>query len=309
MNNIELKVLEVKAPEVLFNDCEISVYLDRLLEKYKGLIFTDEMAKECKNTVTELNKLIKSVDSFRLKYKKELLSPISEFETKCKSLVEKIQNVQEPLKLQSEEFERKRKEERKKEVLIFIEEAFKITALQEKWREKLNFKEEWLNFSLSNSKCKQSIMIDVERLLSEQKSYYDKLEVINTKTELYSLKFGLEIPLIPENFYYMLDNYEGYEIDNKIYQIAEKNKEMQDIALEKIKKQAEENAQKEIDKIRIEEQQNVSNVMESIQAFIPLESEVIEKKHTLNLKLVATKNQFKALKEYLEASGIEYSKI
>lgn len=302
MNAVELKVLEVKQPEVLFNEQEISNYLSGILESYEGLVFTDDTVKYCKATVTELNKMIKAVDGFRLKYKKELLEPITAFENKCKMLIAQIEGVQEPLKLQADNFEIKRKAERRTEVEGYIAEVLEIVKLEEKWASRLTLKDEWLNVSLSNSKCKKAIVDEAEKLQAEQKSYYDKKEVVNTKSELYSMKFGLEIPLIPENFYHLLDNFDGVEIDRRIYEIAEKTKANEVAAIERIQRQAEEKA-------RIEATQQVAEIVEQVQVFIPVEHETQEKTFSVTLKIKATKSQMDSLKAYMDASGIEYGRV
>lgn len=331
MYAVELRVLEARAPEINFNDKEISMYLDGLLEQYEGLIFTDETVKDCKATVTELNKMIKSVDAFRLKYKKEYSEPIAAFEMKCKTLIAQIEGVQTPLKEQADNFEIKRRTDRRVEVEGYIKEALDIVRLEAKWANQVECREEWLNVSLSNSKCKQAIMAEIQKLESEQKSYYDKMEVVKTKSELYSMKFGLEVALIPENFYHLLDNYDGPAIDAKIYEIAEKTKANEQAAFERIKAQAEEKAkieaQQEILKAQQEAQQEVlkaqleakqetekqladiAAVVESVQEFIPLVAEPEVKRHTVTLQINATKQQMDALKAYMDASGITYERI
>lgn len=320
MNLVDLKILDVRQPEVFFNDKEIEYYLDGLLTKYEGLVFTEEMAKECKATVAELNKMVKSVDAFRLKYKKELSEPIVEFENKCKSLISQIDSVQGPLKAQTDNFEIKRRAQRRVEIDGFVDEVLLIVPLEEKWSSQLNVKDEWLNSSLSNSKAKQAIFADAQKLAADQKSYYDKMEVIITKCELYSMKFGLSVPLIPDNFYYLLDNYEGPEIDSKIYGIAEKTKERETEAIEKIRAEAEKKAAKqaevEIEKVKADAQTQVDEIVqaaaqaiEQVQEFIPVESDVMEKLLTVTLRITGTKGQLEVLKSYMTTYNIEFEKL
>lgn len=319
MNQVELKVLEVKLPEVFFNEKEILNYLDGELERFEGLVFTEDTVKDCKATVTELNKLVKSVEDFRKQYKKQLSEPIAMFESKCKIIVEKIEGVQAPLKAQAENFEIQRKENRRKEILSFIEEALSIVPLQPKWLAKTEFKEEWLNSSLSNSKAKQAIMADIEKLAAEQKSYYDKIEVVNTKCELYSMKLGLQVALIPDNFYHLCDNYDGPEIDARILSIAEKNAQAEKEAIERIealaKAKAEKEAQAVIELVKEEAQTQVnaaievaSEVAQSVEKFIPVEKKEADKMYKATYQVRGSREQLEALVNYMTASGIEFNK-
>lgn len=319
MNQVELKVLEVKLPEVFFNEQEILNYLDGELERFEGLVFTEDTAKDCKATVTELNKLVKSVEDFRKQYKKQLSEPIAMFESKCKLIVEKIEGVQEPLKLQAENFEIKRRENRRIEVESFIQEVLDIIKLEEKWSCRLVIRDEWLNSSLTNPKVKKAITEDADKLQAEQKSYYDKKEVIITKSELYSMKFGLIVPLIAENFFYLLENYDGPEIDEKIYKIAEKTSLAEKEAIEKIEAEAKAKAEREsaieIEKVKQESQEQVQAALEvvaeitqSVEKFIPTERTEIEKTYKATFEVRGSKSQLESLVEYMTASNIQFVK-
>lgn len=324
MNAVELKVLEVKKPEVLFNETEISNYLAGVLETYDGLVFTDESVKDCKTTVTELNKMIKSVEDFRKKYKKELSEPISAFEEQCKRLVMQIENVQSPLKLQYEAFEQKRKDDRRVEVEGFIQEVVSLLQLEDKYSVRLALKDEWLNSSLSNPKCKKSIAEEGEKLLSEQKSYYDKLELINTKCELYSLKHNLQIALTPDSFHYMLDTHDGFSIESKIFNVAERQAETEKEAIERIRKQEEAKAnaiaqaaaQVEIDKAKEEANVKVTEALEvaatvaaQVDTIMPVEESADAKMYKATYSVRGTKNQLIALQEYMAMVGIQFTKL
>lgn len=323
MNAVELKVLEVKQPEVLFNEQEIGNYLAGILEKYDGLVFTDDTVKDCKATVTELNKMIKSVDAFRLKYKKELSEPITEFEKKCKTLIAQIEDVQEPLKLQAENFEIKRRADRKAEVEGFIAEVLDIVKLEPKYSDKLILKDEWLNISLTNPKVKKAIMDEAQILLSEQKSYYDKLELVATKCEVFSLRLGLKIPLTPDSFYYMLDTHDGPAIEERIKTVAERQAETEKEAIERIRREEEAKAQAiaqaqakaEIEQVKAESEVRVaealevaSTVAQSVEQFIPVEKQAKDPIYKANYTVRGSKAQLEALVNYMTASGIEFIK-
>ena len=320
MNAVELKVLEVKLPEATFNEVEIANYIDGVLEKYEGLVFTDETVKDCKTTVAELNKMAKGIDKFRLDRKKEMSEPITEFEKKCKMLVAKIEDVVEPLKMQADNFEIKRREEKRQEVMGYIDEVLEIIKLEAKWADQLVLKEEWLNATQTKSKVKKAITEDAEKLLADQKSYYDKKEVVITKCELYSMRLELQVKLVPDSFFYMLDNYDGPQIDERILQIAEKQKAAEVESMERIRKEEEAKAnakaQVEIDKVKADTDQKIEEVnqvvasaVESVQAFIPVEKEEDAKTYVGTFKCRGTKAQLEALVSYMDACGIQFTKL
>lgn len=325
MNNVELKVLEVKKPEVMFNVKEIENYLDEVLSEYNGLVFTEETVKECKKTVTELNKMIKSVDAFRLKYKKELSEPIALFEKQCKDLCLKIENIQEPIKSQADNFEIARKMIKKIEIEELIENT-KLTfpELEEKWLNKIIIKEEWLNSSLSTVKLKSSVIDEFYKAKQLQDEYYSKKDLINTKCELQSLKLGLNVQMIPDNFYHMIESKTSTEIENEIIKISELTKQKELEAIENIERKAKEKAdaeakeiirlselekQKEIESIKNETVETIQEISKVVEVLIPVESDVKEKVYTFKLELKATKTQKDALKNYMETIGIEFKQV
>ena len=94
--------------QIDFNYEQAEQYLESLIGDMKGWVIQEADLSFAKDTLADLNKLSKNVEDFRKKHKKEMEKPIKEFETKCKSLVEKINEVYSPLKLQYEGFEEKR---------------------------------------------------------------------------------------------------------------------------------------------------------------------------------------------------------
>lgn len=317
---LQVQVLRMEMPVVEFNTDEISNYLDNLLTKYDGLVFTDESAKECKSTIAELNKMAKSISTFRIEKKKELLAPVDLFEAQCKQLAAKIENVIEPLKMQADAFEERRKQEKRTQVEEWVKEALLVVPLEQKYADRVEIKSEYLNATATAPKVKTDIMAQIKSLESEQKSYYDKIEIIHTKCELFTLRLGLQVELVPDMFMHLVDTHDGATIESMIKAQAEKQQLAEQAAIERIRLQAEAKAkveaeaaaQVEIDKVKAESAQQIETIsaaVEAIQEFVPVAAEVEEKRMTATIRITATKSQMDALKAYMEASGIGYERV
>jgi len=121
MNELKIIANNTTPAKVDFNYKEIEAQLNKVLEKYKGLVFTDETVKDCKKTIADLRKGQKSLDDFRKDTKKILTESVTVFENDCKVLYKKFDEVIDPLKEQADHFETLRKEEKKKAVEQLIE--------------------------------------------------------------------------------------------------------------------------------------------------------------------------------------------
>lgn len=319
MNELQVKVLNVTPAVVEFNFNEMLAYAKQLNAKYANLVFDEESVKEGKSTVAEIRKTQKSINDFKIKTKKELAEQVSLFEGQCKEIIAEFDGSVEFIQGQLDKYEETRRHNRRIEVQAFIDEALTVLPLEEKWRSQLILKDEWLNASLTNSKLKKAIMEDIEKLSAEQKSYYDKREVVNVKCELYSLKLSLAVALIPDNFYYLCDNYDGAAIDAKILDIAEKQSAAEKQAIENIRKQEEAKAQLaaqvEIEKAKSDAQAQVAEVLEvaatvaqSVEAFTPVERQEKEQMYKAAYNVRGSRAQLEALEKYMTASGIQFNK-
>ena len=65
MNDLIITTNNFTPAKVEFNYQQIADQLEIVLAKYKGLVFTEETAADCKKTITELRKGKKSVEDFR----------------------------------------------------------------------------------------------------------------------------------------------------------------------------------------------------------------------------------------------------
>ena len=215
------KIEQIKLiPAVVETNIElVSKSLDVILENYKGLIFTEETAKDCKDTIAELNKGKKSLDTFRKNVKAELSKDITRFESEVKELSKKFDNVIDPLKEQYDNFETKRKEEKSERIQIFINEKIKEFELSEKYAIELTILDEYLNKTVTDKKIKEDLNSRANNLKSVQDKELADIEIIKTKVELANAKFNTN--LVPETYISLLKYEDVLDISEKIFLDAE----------------------------------------------------------------------------------------
>lgn len=188
MNKLQLKVLENKPAEVNFNYEEISNNLDIVLKKYEGIVVTEDTVKDGKKVIADLRKGKKSLDEFRKKTKKELTAPVKEFEDKCKELSKKFDEVINPIVEQAEQFEEKRKAEKKIEVEKVIDEVCKLKGLDE-----LPLEDSYLNKSISLKSIKTELIKVADNILLQQATFKANADLIKSKIEVVNTKHDINL--------------------------------------------------------------------------------------------------------------------
>ncbi|MGJ0908884.1 DUF1351 domain-containing protein [Clostridium botulinum] len=209
MNKLQLKVLENKPAEVHFNFDEISNYLDSTLNKYQGIVVTEDTVKDGKKVIADLRKGKKSLDEFRKKTKKELTKSVTEFENQCKELSKKFDEVIDPINEQAEQFEIKRKEEKK----IEVEKVIKIVC-ELKHIKDLPLDEKYLNKSMSLKAIREDLISIANQMLLEQANHKKNISLIEGRIDLANAKYG--VTMVKEPYVSMLDYEEIDTILNKI---------------------------------------------------------------------------------------------
>lgn len=219
MNDLQIQVLETKPAMVNFNYNEISKHLDEVLNQYTGIIITEYTVADGKKAIAELRKGQKSLDEFRKKTKKELTAPITEFENKCKELSKKFDEVINPIVEQADQFELKRKEEKRIEVQNVIKMVCELKHI-----EHLPLDEKYLNKSMSLKAIREDLISVANQLLLEKANHKKNVALIEGKIDLANAKYG--VTMVKEPYVSMLE-YEAVDtILNKILEDGEglKNK-------------------------------------------------------------------------------------
>ncbi|MEG2412608.1 MAG: DUF1351 domain-containing protein [Clostridium sp.] len=217
----ELKLISQTTPAVVtFNYAEIDAQLEEVLKKYTGLLFTDETVSECKKTMAELKKGKKSLNDFKINTKKLLTEDILKFEEQCKLLSDKFDTVINPIGKQAENFEVKRKEEKRLAIQTLIENLGE--ELEDKYYEQLVITDSMLNKGTTMKSIIADITKQAEVLLSQQNIEKANFELIKSKVELANSQYGVTLPV--SIYLRMLEYKEITEITGLIASDAEKTK-------------------------------------------------------------------------------------
>lgn len=272
---MELKVEEFKelAP-VKFNYEDIKQWVTEKAEEYKKVVYTEETISLAKTDRATLNKFSDAINNEKKRIKNELLKPYVDFENKCKELMAIIDDASKCIDTQVKAFENKEQEEKKNQILEIF------NAYIGNYKELISFEKifnpRWLNKTYTIKKIQEDINHLVVKT-SDDLSVIDgqiKDEIINQQVKNYYFK-NITDPTVLGNALQ-----EGMRI-------VENNKK-----LEELKKQQE---------AKVEE--NAPKISEDAQ--VPVTEEMME----INFKVVATKEQFMKLAEFLKLNNIDYRRI
>lgn len=121
MNELKFNVVQ-SIGEITANFDEFKNQVSQELEKYKSKEFTEDTKKDAKKDLAELRKKKAAVNERRIEVKKEYMKPYDEFEAKVKELITLIDEPIILIDYKVKEFEEKRINERKEEILLAYEE-------------------------------------------------------------------------------------------------------------------------------------------------------------------------------------------
>ncbi|MHB1651644.1 MAG: DUF1351 domain-containing protein [Desulfitobacteriaceae bacterium] len=202
---VAIRIIETKPAVVNFNYQEISDHLDSVLEKYRGLVFSDSDVAECKKTIAELRKGQKSLDEFRKATKKQLTESVTNFEFQCKVLYEKFAGIIQPLTAQQDQFELDRRELKRVEIQSIIDSLIADRLLSEKYAVQLIILEEYFNKGKAIKAIAKDLAALADTLSVQEDKEAQDIDLIKTKVQLANAQYQLiENALFPEPYLRLL---------------------------------------------------------------------------------------------------------
>lgn len=121
----ELKVIvQQKVGQITWNYEELKSALAVEMEKYKNIVYDDNLITTAKSDVAFLRKLKKEVSDRRIEVKKQCLKPYELIETQAKELTALIDEPITEIDKQIKEYEEQQKSLRRQEISDFMDEAF-----------------------------------------------------------------------------------------------------------------------------------------------------------------------------------------
>ena len=117
---MELQVSEIQALEpVKFNYEELKAAITEKANTYKNLVYTEENIATAKSDRVMLNKVSKAINEEKKRIKNALLEPYTDFEAKCKELMEIIDSASTSIDAQIKDFESIEKNTKLQDILMY----------------------------------------------------------------------------------------------------------------------------------------------------------------------------------------------
>lgn len=191
---IQVQTTNLQPAVVEFNYDAIAQHLDGVLQRYKGLVFTEKEVGECKKTIAELRKGQKALDEFRKNTKRELTESITAFENQCKELYKKFDEVIDPLTEQHDQFEHNRRQRKLIDIEKIALQLVEEQGLRDNFaNELMAFPEEYFNKGKDLKDIRKELTTRAESLgIAQDKEDADR-EIIKTKVELANAKHGVQL--------------------------------------------------------------------------------------------------------------------
>lgn len=278
-------------PSLTSNIDELKSVLEVSLKKYQNLVVTEDAISDAKSDRANLNKLKKSISDERIAQKKLFFAPFEEFETKCKEVEKLINDTSSSIDVQIKAFDEMEKEAKRKEIeFIYIQNIGDYSKLiplakiyDSKWENK-TFKLKDVEDAIKYIKESADIHLkQIEELGSEftqqlKDKYFETLDITSVLAE--------NTRLIQQKKYL-----EELKAKEEAERAARENvqpvtrKQLADMVAEVIDEMDNEPSEEEVDEM-LADQETISIVF----------------------RVEATREQLKALGEYMRNNNIKYGR-
>ena len=242
MNTVDVIVQPAIEPQVIdsnlsltWNNAELSKYLEEKLEKYNGLIVTENNLKEMKSVLKEIVSIRTKLTRFGADKKRELKIPYNTFTAELEQVLAVVSRVENPIANQIGEFEQQEMLKRKETVLKMIEDKAQSLGIREEYKNRAMPNPKWWE----NKTAKMSdVTLSVEEMLKgvlEQQQNDDdlkrmqaeKVEMIKMKIDLFNQNYALDTPIQYEDIQHCVNNIPFSELDSVIAAEFEKRLEIE----------------------------------------------------------------------------------
>lgn len=286
-------VLNKELPIIHMNFEEVKASLVDTMEKYKGIVVTEEGLKDCKATQKELAGLRNNIDTYRKTIKKEMEKPIKDFEAQCKELISLVEAAEQPIKSGILIFDQKRKDEKRVAAVNLIGEFIETYGLEEKYSGRLTVLPKYLNLTESLKNVREDIELRAAILKKEQdteKAQYEML-VATVKTTLESVNKTINTPLKYEDFKKYIDY--GWDAVRIIKEINDRAELIREAERPKEVVQAQEIKVEPIEVVKVQE-------------VVSEEPKQEESLFYVDIKVVHSKPMIEKLSLFLRENGYKY---
>ena len=242
METVDVIVQPAIEPQVIdsnltltWNNAELAKYLEEKLEKYNGLVVTEDNLKEMKSVLKEIVSIRTKLTRFGADKKRELKIPYNTFTAELEQVLAVVSRVENPIANQIGEFEQQEMLKRKETVLKMVEDKAQSLGIREEYKNRVMPNPKWWE----NKTAKMSdVALSVEEMLKgvlEQQQNDDdlkrmqaeKVEMIKMKIDLFNQNYALDTPIQYEEIQHCVNNVPFGELDSVIAAEFEKRLEIE----------------------------------------------------------------------------------
>lgn len=267
-----------------FNYDEIKSELALRLEKYNGLVYSEDSIKEAKTDRANLNKFKDAIETRRKEIKKACLKPYEDFETKIKDIVAMIDKPIQAIDEQVKGYEQIKKDEKLQAIKQFY--ADKVADLADLVPFDKIFNQKWLNATYKEADIQKEItnlftkVTDDLGAISELQSEHE-LQIKDAYLRSFDLTAALQ---------------EKKRLEEQAAKMAEYERQQEE------KKCQVQDVQTEVPRPR-------SSVKPEGEIVLTPGVEPDDKIFMLDFRVWATTEQLRALKQFLVDNGIKYGRV
>ena len=242
METVDVIVQPAIEPQVIdsnltltWNNAELAKYLEEKLEKYNGLVVTEDNLKEMKSVLKEIVSIRTKLTRFGADKKRELKIPYNTFTAELEQVLAVVSRVENPIANQIGEFEQQEMLKRKETVLKMIEDKAQSLGIREEYKNRVMPNPKWWeNKTAKMSDVALSIEEMLKGVLEQQQNDDDlkrmqdeKVEMIKMKIDLFNQNYALDTPIQYEEIKHRVDNIPFGELDSVIAAEFEKRLEIE----------------------------------------------------------------------------------
>ena len=279
--------------EIGFNFEELKAGLAERLEHYNGIVVTEDTIKEGKTDRANLNRLRTAIDTRRKEIKKAYMAPYTEFEAKCKELTVLIDRPIATIDSQLAEFEEKRKQEKLEQV-----KAAYFNCISGSFREFIPLQrildQKWLNATTTMKKIEEDLTAWNERINADMLAL-DSIEEEYRVAVRQKYMETLSVSAAIAHRDALRDAERAFKA-REAERIARQERETAEAA------RAAQKAPEPDEKLKLGDKMVEVDLRAA-------HASAAERLNTLRLEFLITRAQAFALKDFLDANGIKYTKI
>lgn len=242
METVDVIVQPAIEPQVIdsnltmtWNNAELAKYLEEKLEKYNGLVVTEDNLKEMKSVLKEIVSIRTKLTRFGTDKKRELKIPYNTFTAELEQVLAVVSRVENPIANQINEFEQQEMLKRKETVLNMVEDKAQSLGVREEYKNRVIPSPKWWeNKTAKMSDVALAIDEMVKNVLEQQQNDDDlkrmqaeKVEMIKMKIDLFNQNYALDTPIQYEEIKHRVDNIPFGELDNVLSNEFEKRLEIE----------------------------------------------------------------------------------